>query len=422
MKQPAARQSGTVMILFAVSLVALLGFVALAVDLGTLYVRKSELQNAADAAALSGARELDGTRAGVQRAQQAAIDTAARNLADFGATAIDIGAEHIRFATSGDAADDAWIGLAAVADDASAAPLGFIKVDTSGIAPGTIATWFARVFESNETSTRGRAVAGKTLCDVLPIFTCTLGAGANHGFVLGQSYPLTANYSKDSQQYIGPGNVGWLDPRSPKGDKVIIGAKDMARVICSGATLCYQAGNVASLTQKAFGPMADALNTRFGVYKGSMKKTDAAACPADTNIKEYTPAVADWLKPKAGSQAEVHWSAYRPDDLAGATPKIDAGKYPGSGTPYQNRSDKSFYTDPGSVPKKDGRRILNIALADCAASNVNGSGNPVEVVAFGRFLMQTQAYENGSVKGFYGEFLGILPKNLATPANVKLFQ
>ncbi len=51
---------GTVLPLVAVSLVGLLGFVALAIDLGIVMVAKTQLQNAADAAAFAAARTLTG--------------------------------------------------------------------------------------------------------------------------------------------------------------------------------------------------------------------------------------------------------------------------------------------------------------------------------------------------------------------------
>jgi Flp pilus assembly protein TadG len=50
--------SGSVMLLTAISIVVLLGFAALAIDIGHLYVVKNELQNAADAGANAGARNL----------------------------------------------------------------------------------------------------------------------------------------------------------------------------------------------------------------------------------------------------------------------------------------------------------------------------------------------------------------------------
>lgn len=51
-------ESGAVLVLVALAMVALIGFVALAVDLGYQYVVKNELQNAADAGALAGASVL----------------------------------------------------------------------------------------------------------------------------------------------------------------------------------------------------------------------------------------------------------------------------------------------------------------------------------------------------------------------------
>ncbi|NPV89460.1 MAG: hypothetical protein HPY50_01635 [Firmicutes bacterium] len=51
-------ESGQSMVLCAMVLVVLLGFSALAIDVGNMAVNKSSLQNAADAAALAGAQEL----------------------------------------------------------------------------------------------------------------------------------------------------------------------------------------------------------------------------------------------------------------------------------------------------------------------------------------------------------------------------
>jgi Putative Flp pilus-assembly TadE/G-like len=51
---------GAVLIYITISLVALLGFIALAIDLGVVMVAKSQIQNAADAAAFAGARTLTG--------------------------------------------------------------------------------------------------------------------------------------------------------------------------------------------------------------------------------------------------------------------------------------------------------------------------------------------------------------------------
>ena len=52
------KQRGTVIVYVGIVIIVLLGFTALAVDLGHLYAAKNELQNAADAGALAGAQVL----------------------------------------------------------------------------------------------------------------------------------------------------------------------------------------------------------------------------------------------------------------------------------------------------------------------------------------------------------------------------
>ncbi len=52
---------GTLLPLFALALVPICGFVALSVDLGLIALARTEAQNAADAAALAGARTIDGS-------------------------------------------------------------------------------------------------------------------------------------------------------------------------------------------------------------------------------------------------------------------------------------------------------------------------------------------------------------------------
>ncbi len=54
---------GTVVPLLALTIVALVGFLALAIDLGMLAVAKAQTQQAADLAALTAARTVDGNAA-----------------------------------------------------------------------------------------------------------------------------------------------------------------------------------------------------------------------------------------------------------------------------------------------------------------------------------------------------------------------
>src|SRR5437899_11528453 len=59
------RQRGAVAVIMGIAAIALFAFMGIAVDLAYTYSRKTELQNAADAAALSGAKALNQTVLGV---------------------------------------------------------------------------------------------------------------------------------------------------------------------------------------------------------------------------------------------------------------------------------------------------------------------------------------------------------------------
>ena len=60
-KSPRRTRRGTILPLFALLLVAICGFVAFAVDLGLIAAARTQCQNSADAAALAGARTIDGS-------------------------------------------------------------------------------------------------------------------------------------------------------------------------------------------------------------------------------------------------------------------------------------------------------------------------------------------------------------------------
>ena len=77
-------QSGAIVVITAIMLTTLLGFVTLSIDTGHLVVTKNELQNAADAGALAGARELyspDGSTIQIS-CNQTAYDIATSNLSE----------------------------------------------------------------------------------------------------------------------------------------------------------------------------------------------------------------------------------------------------------------------------------------------------------------------------------------------------
>src|SRR6476659_4129201 len=117
------KQKGAVAIVFGLTVVVLFAMGGLVIDLGHLYVAKTELQNAADAAALSGAKELNETPSGITSAVDQAQKIALKNKYNF-ATDLTLASSDIQF---GPSPDGPWSPVAT----AFASPQGktFMKVD-----------------------------------------------------------------------------------------------------------------------------------------------------------------------------------------------------------------------------------------------------------------------------------------------------
>lgn len=77
------RESGGVIVTFAILLVLLMGFTGLALDMGHLFIVRSELHTAMDACALAGAQELDGLSDSLTRAKNAGIAAGNANRVDM---------------------------------------------------------------------------------------------------------------------------------------------------------------------------------------------------------------------------------------------------------------------------------------------------------------------------------------------------
>jgi len=138
--QTRQHQRGAVAIIVGISIVILVAMLGLVVDLGHLYVAKSELQNAADAAALSGAKELNGTVAGVTSARDRAIEAAGLNKYDLNSTAVTLTAANLSVGNCPQ--DSCMVPISTVTTVALASNKTFLKVDT-GLQ--NFNTWFIQV-------------------------------------------------------------------------------------------------------------------------------------------------------------------------------------------------------------------------------------------------------------------------------------
>jgi hypothetical protein len=161
-------ERGAAMVLVAISMVALIGFVALAVDLGYLLVTRNEVQNVADASALAGARALGGIYQNLPNPEQqdftceepcqAAIRAAAQDVATRNRAAgawmtvlpeeVFIGrwdGNTFQFQITNVRPDAVWV-IARRDDDAN----------------DPVSTFFARVLGIDEVPVNGEAIAAMT--------------------------------------------------------------------------------------------------------------------------------------------------------------------------------------------------------------------------------------------------------------------
>lgn len=290
-------QRGAVAITFAFSLLVLFGFMALVFDLGRTYVVRTELQNAADAAALAGAKDLNQKLSGITQAIATVKAIGLENNTKFSfkpTAGITITDDMISFSSC--PYKCTWMQVSSITNDAQAADKTFLKVD---IPSGSLVTFFARVPTTQggtgvqETNTFGRAVAGFYVREITPIGICAIdlkkggilpsAAGdelTEFGFRRGVAYNIMelGPLGGSGQPYLLNPVDAW---GSPACDPAHSSATYTAPFVCTGtsAAIGTVPGNVFGNTGISAGPMQVALNSRFDVN---------ACAPQDANVKEYT--------------------------------------------------------------------------------------------------------------------------------------
>jgi len=293
------RQNGAVAVMSGLLLMLVLIPVSgLVLDLGHLYIVKTELQNMADAAALAAGKDLDNSDAGLNKAVASGKALAQKNRYDFGST-LTLQDANFRFAAS---PDGPWYTLAQSLGNATGRT--FVEVDSrvggSGGTAQTINTWLMRIAGNNSTSTYGRAVAGRFITTVTPIGICAIDPTrrttsynygsfteiVEYGFRRGMSYNVFSlgslgGASSDPYQ-INPVNAP-PNACNPANSSANITAPFMcvgnSAVLPSGIGQVYTNTGVTASLDKA-------LNSRFNDYSGG-SKCDPASAPPDINIKEY---------------------------------------------------------------------------------------------------------------------------------------
>jgi Flp pilus assembly protein TadG len=385
------KQRGNVLAYTVISALFLFFAVGLGVDLSHLYLAKTELQNAADAAALAGASALtlpDDQK--IATAVNRAIDTLNVNRWNFNNKtfesvlpkdpdqkdlvffAINLNGPYVDRATAAAAPHD----------------IRFVRVTTPAVPVSII---FASPLLGSSQNLNAKATAGLSIpgnvrfcpaplsvvqCDPTDP-TCTFqfqgtcppsgplpnpdGTTCNptKAFCRGCSY--TIRYEGSQSGGPSPGNFNGLDCGGLLRDNLA------AYNDCRCGNL--SAGDSVSIDTKTgvnAGPVAGGLNVRFDIYGNGLKQSDWASMPPDTNIYEGT---------STTSQGVTTWTGLSYTDYL----RPDGPKAPPT----------------SGATGVAARRVLVIPIIN--KSEFSNGKTTVTIASMGAFFMQSQADNNNSL-------------------------
>lgn len=417
-----ARQGGAVIVLVVIALLAILAMAALALDGSHILVNKTRLQNAVDAAALSGAKSLSkalddpdaylGATSAAQRAFELNAEAAGGNgeLADAIKDAGGVGA-FIEVEFSG-----------SVYGPFSSPPVGDVRYVRVSVPDYPLDGFFWGILRSKgdgseiEKSVAAIATAGPSPsaapCDLAPLVVCGVDdPGSYYGYSFGGLEVLKTAANDDS---LANGNYQLLD----FGD----GAKTVGELLAGGGYTCPEIGsNVTTKPGNTVGQSINGLNTRFGEYDANFNN-DSEKYPPDLVVdydvigsgKDQSPAlslnssgVIVYGPAPKGNQADERipvetdsdGNIYYPD------PSAPGGRYELSDyADWKSSSDacvvdKAGCTSGGAFE----RRILKIVVGNC--KDLKGGATQVPVLGFGCFFLVQPGVHTGGDAQIFGQFI-----------------
>lgn len=265
-------ERGSVLATSTLGMLCFLLAVGLGVDISRLYTAKTELQNAADAAALAAASGLNGSSAGITTATDRAVR--AMNSYNFNKTGVAFTRTGVRFARNLDDFDKGLDMTEASASSSSAAKdIRFVKVKTPS-AP-VVVTFATMVIGANRNltaeATAGMSVPLNKFTGYLPAFVVDSDDGKS--IVPGNLYTFRGAPNNS----VSPGNYQLLGIDGPGGSDDRIGlASGVKNIVGPGGYVDTKPGVTA-------GAVRQGINTRFDDYASQLNPD---TYPPDTNIAE----------------------------------------------------------------------------------------------------------------------------------------
>jgi Flp pilus assembly protein TadG len=456
-------QRGMALILVSVMLPAIIGFSLLVIDLSRANNMHFDLQKGADAFAIAAAAELDGKSDSITRADRALATLVANQYYFSNSTnpgpqtlaAAGVTRRYLRTipATKNGVAGDALPLTDFITDEVTdAAKARYVQVVVTPVGYSALfPASFLSSSAANSFTITASAVAGfsSSVCDFTPMFICNPYSSiqALGNTLRGNSRPmvyLKAQSGGGSVQY-GPGDYGFL--KTPDGSQ---STPDLTNMFASTKPLsCYKDDGVETAPGNV-PPVNDGINVRFDIYsKNGLSPTTYPPAP---NVRKGMVTQVDgkgncsYAAPTA-AQASQYMGLPRDNCLNSGTCASTTGfarlgdgvwnlpaywsvNHGTSTLPSDLPSDSSRWTvynyelnHPGlaSGPEATApqcntnwlndpkRRMIYVAIIDCAANNVKGSGGPYPVQAFASVFV-TEPAGSPPNADIYGEIVDITTK------------
>lgn len=261
-------ESGATAALYALALPALIAIGGIAFDYTRLAAMDSELQNAADQAALAAATQLDKKSGACSRAATAAVnlvnndtrfanDNANSNIVVANETACDATGK-VRF----------WQNKAKTTAATTDANAMFVEVTVNARTAVYALTPIVGLMNSGAIDATAFAGVGSAICKVPPVMICNPDEANDPNFTvanyIGKGLKLVSVGNGNSAW--APGNFGYLDTGYPTSNPNIELRQALGWITAPGD--CSGIGGVRTRTG-AGTPVTQAINTRFDIYERS---------------------------------------------------------------------------------------------------------------------------------------------------------
>ena len=414
-------EEGHILIFFTILAAVILGMIGLALDGGRLFALNNELQDLADASALAGARELDGTTTAITRATDRAQNLLSNNprWAEGGSTGLQVAS--VQFFSSINP------------DTITADPLlaRYIRVTTvnRSIVPTMLRAVGAKT--AAQTSASAMATQGIVACNTQPMMLCNPMEPKDFTATPGQMFHLKPKEGGGSNDFA-PGDFGLVDPPGFTSS----GANDVRNLLSKQSPEYCYANLVSPRTGHATGPVMDGLNVRFDrVPSGNVSGMDTSAAPnvidamepqsskGKPNCNQFDPVVGgvklprDTLTTAPGTEIgsgpniadlnaywQHHYGANWPGDLpttryAGYLRELGLN---GTAPTKLAKTEPSAPVCTGVSSVGQLRRVLYVSIVNCEAWGVQGNSvNNVFASQYAEFFI-TEPSDDGSL---YTEFV-----------------